>query len=55
MPSEKNTEPLLLVPERTVTPACAAPAIVKSSAFACPSVVVPINNLPLASNLAMSV
>ena len=48
LPSEEA--PLLIV-----IPTSPLPAIVKSSALTCPSVVVPISNLPLASNQAMSV
>ena len=38
-----------MVPERIVIPVSPEVAIVKSSAFACPSVVVPKSNLPLES------
>ena len=46
---------MCVVPERIVIPVSPEVAIVKSSAFACPSVVVPKSNLPLESMRSLSV
>ena len=52
--SEKYMLPALLVPLRSVIPVLPLVAIVKSSALACPSVVVPINKRPLESMRTLS-
>ena len=54
VPSEKNNDPSLDVPDLNVIPVLPDVAMVKSSAPPAPSVVVPMSNLPLVSNRALS-